>query len=78
MNMKLLEFFHEFDKTFHNASEDESKARSKDARKTRLTLQQINKLRRIDDMRKIEHERGVARLKLLYGPKEQPGGDLGI
>ena len=65
--MKLLEFFHKVPQPWHEPKEDQSQARWSDARKTRLTLRQINRLRRMDDVRQIEHSRKLSRLKDIYG-----------
>lgn len=65
--MKLLEFFHRVSEPWQDRSEDQSQAQRSDARKTRLTLRQINRLRRMDDVRQIEHSRKLKQLKDIYG-----------
>jgi len=47
-----------------------------DLRKTRLTLGQLNKLRQINDIRKIEHEKKIKTLSAIYKPPAQDQGGM--
>ena len=76
--MKLVEFFHRVEQPYHDVTQDQSRAQRKDARKTRLTLRKINQLRRMDDMRKIEHDRNVSKLKNIYGTQPGTAGEMTI
>jgi len=68
--MNLFEFFtakKDFPEPYQNTGEDESQLKISDTRKTRLTLRQIHQLRRMNDVREIEKQNEVDRLKKIYG-----------
>lgn len=51
----------------YDASADENVKRPTDTRKVRLTLQQINKLRRMQEVRKAEQKKQEEFFKTIYG-----------
>ena len=56
----------------YDAEADNSVAKKSDTRKTRLTLEQINKLRRSNDLKITEYNKTVAQVKKQYAaPKEE-------
>ncbi len=55
------------------AEEDNSIIKYKDTRKTRLTLEQINKMRRIQEAKKFETYEKMKRVKAQYGPGDEGG-----
>jgi hypothetical protein len=59
----------------YDAKDDESVQRPDDTRKVRLTLEQINKLRRMQEVRKIEQKKQEDFFKTIYGaPPAAPAG----
>ena len=56
-----------FAKNRYSAEDDNSIITSKDSRKTRLTLEQINKMRRIQEAKKFEEYEKMKRVKAQYG-----------
>ena len=72
--MNLFEFFtakKDFPEPDQNTGEDESQLKMSDTRKTRLTLRQIHQLRRMNDVREIEKQNEVDRLKKIYGSSDE-------
>jgi len=56
-----------FAKNRYAAEDDNSIITSSDTRKTRLTLEQINKMRRIQEAKKFEQYEKMKRVKAQYG-----------
>ena len=74
--MNLFEFFSvkkDYPEPYQNTDDDESQLSMTDSRKTRLTLKQIHRLRRMNDVRDIEKKNEVDRLSQIYGSKEDSG-----
>lgn len=70
--MNLFEFFSvkkDYPEPYQNIDDDESQLKMSDSRKTRLTLKQIHRLRRMNDVRDIEKKNEVERLSQIYGSK---------
>ena len=65
-----------FEKNRYDAEEDQSILTLKDTRKTRLTLEQINKMRRIQEAKKFEQYEKLKRIKAQYGRQESGEGGL--
>jgi hypothetical protein len=60
---------------YENENDNQSVLKLSDMRKTRLTLGQLNKLRQMNDVRKIEFEQKLKKLSSQYKPPAQdPGG----
>lgn len=75
--MQLNEMFSEYDTGYTSPEDDNSVPRLKDLRKTKLTLGQINRLRKISDVRKFELQQNLVNIQRQYGvPKgeSQDGG----
>lgn len=51
----------------YDADKDESIVDMDDTRKTRLTLKDINKARRADDMHRKEAQRDLVHIRQMYG-----------
>lgn len=51
---------------YRDDSEDESRAKKSDTRKTRLTLAHLNKLRMMNDARTVEHEEKIKQIQQQY------------
>lgn len=73
--MKLLEMFDPPIEGYQDANADNSKPVWRTSRKTKLTLKQIRKLRRMLDVRNYEKKQHLAKVRQQYGAKpeqEQP------
>ena len=67
--MILLELFQKTPSEFQDLSQDGSQLKFTDARKTRLTLSHINRLRKMNDMRALEHAKEMQLVKQMYNVK---------
>lgn len=56
-----------FAKNRHDGENDQSTLQLGDTRKSRLTLEQINKMRRIREAKKFEEYEKLKRIKTQYG-----------
>tara|TARA_B100000902_G_scaffold391361_1_gene441894 strand:+ start:1428 stop:1673 length:246 start_codon:yes stop_codon:yes gene_type:complete len=76
--MLLNEFFY-FDKNGKNFEDDKrydsqrdiSVVTTKDTRKTRLTLEQLNQIRRTSEAREIEQAKEIEFIQTMYGQPAQ-------
>lgn len=60
-----------------DVNSDNSKPTFKSTRKTKLTLKQIRKLRRMLDVRQYEESQYLNKVRFQYGPKPvQTGGGM--
>lgn len=71
--MLILEFFDKAIPGRENPAEDHSVLKLDDSRKTRLTLAQINRLRMMNDVKKLEHEQQLKRVSKQYKPPVDAG-----
>jgi hypothetical protein len=62
----------------YNPSDDDSIVKKDDTRKTRLTLKDINRARRADDMHRQESQQDLGYIRKMYGLASQAeaGGEL--
>lgn len=65
--MNLFEFMNTARVPFQEPKDDNSVMGIEDTRKTRLTLKRIHQLRKINDVKEIEQEKELTRLKTIYG-----------
>jgi len=70
--MLLNEFYQKDPQAYQDLAQDNSQTQLKDLRKTRLTLRQLNKLRKMNDIRAIEFKEKIKLLKQQYSPPPQP------
>jgi hypothetical protein len=70
--MFLSEMFDEYKKGYQSLENDKSQQKVEDLRKTRLTLAQINQLRKMNDQRTIEFKENLQKIKLMYGQSAAP------
>ena len=71
--MLLKDFVTEEDNPRHNNAEDSSRAEKPDTRKTRLTLEQISRLRKLNDVKIAEYQDSLTDIKSQYGaPAAEP------
>jgi hypothetical protein len=70
--MILVELYQAPPEAYQTVAQDNSQPRLGDLRKTKLTLRQINKLRKINDVRNYEFTKRVKQIKKQYSPPAQP------
>ena len=63
---------------YSDEKEDNSVTKLSDVRKTRLSLAQLNKLRILNDIRKLEKEHKVKDIKQQYAIPAGDGGAMGM
>ena len=73
--MKLYEMFDPAIEGYQDVSADNSKPKWKESRKTKLTLRQIRKLRKMLDVRNFEKAQNLKKIRKQYTPAapEQAG-----
>jgi hypothetical protein len=64
--MQLLELYNEIPAGYRSEKDDNSVIKIDDTRKTRLTLGRLNKLRIMNDTRKLEHEKKLEKVSTQY------------
>ena len=72
--MKLLEMFNppEYYNGYQDINQDNSKPEWKTSRKTKLTLKQLRKLRKMLDVRNYEKKEHLKEVREQYGAANQP------
>ena len=70
--MILLELYERPNSAYQDLSQDNSQPRLGDLRKTKLTLGQINKLRRFNDVRAVEFRERLEQIQRQYAPPAAP------
>ena len=64
--MNILEIFDSNPAGYATEKEDNTVPKLSDIRKTKLTIKQINRLRIMNDVRKLEHEQKLENVKNQY------------
>lgn len=75
--MNLQEIFEPMTPGRYIEKQDHSALKLSDLRKTKLTLAQINRLRIMNDVRKLEYEQKLSQVQGQYAPTAAPAGDQG-
>lgn len=70
--MILHEFFKKEPEAYQDLSQDNSQPRLGDLRKSRLTLRQLNKLRRMNDVKAVEYKKKLELIRKQYAPPAPP------
>jgi hypothetical protein len=72
--MNLLEIFEPTPTGYSTEKDDHTALKLSDLRKTKLTLKQLNRLRIMNDVRKLEHEKKIDSVQQQYKapPAEAP------
>jgi hypothetical protein len=70
--MLLTEMFMDQNSDYQDLSKDNSIAKPEDLRKTKLTLAQINQLRKMNDQRTVEYSEQLLRVQKQYGAPAAP------
>jgi hypothetical protein len=74
--MKLFEMYDAPVQGYQDVSNDGSKYRYGDTRKTKLTLKQLRKLRKMLDVRNYEHNKNLKKVRKQYTPVAAEGPAL--
>lgn len=64
--MNLFEVFEEAPTGYRTEKDDNTALKLSDLRKTKLTLKQLNRLRVMNDVRKLEHEQKLETVQDQY------------
>ena len=64
--MNLLEIFEPTPAGYETEKDDNTAVKLRDLRKTKLTLKQLNRLRIMNDIRKLEHEKKIDSVQTQY------------
>ena len=64
--MNILEIFEPMPAGYQSEKDDHTALKLSDLRKTKLTLKQLNRLRIMNDVRKLEHEKKVEAVQNQY------------
>jgi hypothetical protein len=70
--MLLQEFWNKEPEAYQDLSQDNSQIQLGDLRKTRLTLRQLNKLRKMNDVRAYEYKEKLKLVRQQYAPPPAP------
>jgi hypothetical protein len=70
--MILNELYERSPEAYQDLGQDNTQPRLGDLRKTKLTLRQLNKLRKMNDVRSYEFKEKLKRVKAMYAPPAQP------
>jgi hypothetical protein len=70
--MLLQEFWKKQPDAYQDLAQDNSQTRMADLRKTRLTLRQLNKLRKMNDVRAYEYKEKLKLVRQQYSPPPAP------
>jgi hypothetical protein len=66
--MILNEFYQKEPEAYQDLEQDNSQLEIGDLRKTHLTLRQLNKLRRMNDVRMVEYKEKLKLVRQQYAP----------
>lgn len=72
--MNLFELFDPAIAGYQDVESDNSKPQWKQSRKTKLTLLQIRKLRKMMDVRNYEQKQNLKKIHAQYGPRPEAEG----
>jgi hypothetical protein len=70
--MILTELYQRSPEAYQDLAQDNSQPSQGQLRKTKLTLRQLNKLRKMNDVRAYEFKEKLKRVKQQYAPPAQP------
>ena len=70
--MILHEFWKKEPEAYQDLKQDNSQVQLGDLRKTHLTLRQLNKLRRMNDVRTVEYKEKLKNVRQQYAPAPAP------
>ena len=70
--MILHEIYQSLPQGYQDLAQDNSQPQIGDLRKSRLTLRQLNKLRKMNDIRSVEFKDKLKLIRKQYQPPAQP------
>ena len=70
--MLLQEFWKKDPEAYQDVAQDNAQTTKYDLRKTRLTLRQLNKLRKMNDVRTYEYKEKLKLVRKQYAPPPAP------
>lgn len=70
--MILNEIYERSPEAYQDVAQDNSQPRLGQLRKTKLTLKQLNKLRKMNDVRMAEYNEKLKLVRLQYAPPATP------
>jgi hypothetical protein len=70
--MILNEIYQRQPEAYQDVAQDNSQPQTGDLRKTKLTLKQLNKLRKMNDTRTYEYNEKLKLIRKQYAPPAQP------
>jgi len=70
--MQLIEMFNNDLPGYRTEKDDNTPTKLSDLRKTKLTLKQLNRLRIMNDVRKLEQEKKIEDVKSQFAPPAEP------
>jgi hypothetical protein len=70
--MQLIEMFNNNLPGYRTEKDDNTPLKLSDLRKTKLTLKQLNRLRIMNDVRKLEQEKKIEDVKAQFTPPLEP------
>lgn len=71
--MRLFEMYNAPPEDYQDLAKDQSKPKWKQSRKTKLTLKQIRKLRKMNDVRNYEKIQNLKKIRKQYTPAPAEG-----
>lgn len=71
--MLLFEFYDSAKTDYQDVSQDHSQPKWGQSRKTRLTLEAINKIRRMNEIQAYERAKNLEKIRKQYAPPQAPG-----
>lgn len=71
--MKLFEMFDPAIPGYQDVGSDESRVKWTETRKAKLTLRQIRKLRKMNDVRNYEKAKNLGKIRKQYTPAPEEG-----
>jgi hypothetical protein len=74
--MKLFEMFNPAVEGYQDTTSDNSKPQWKETRKSKLTLRQVRKLRKMMDVRNFEHATNLKKVRKQYEPPAEPAAGM--
>lgn len=76
--MNLFEIIEPTPAGHYEEEDDNTVLKLSDLRKTKLTLKQLNRLRVMNDVRKLEHEQKLEKVRTQYAQPPAEGGEGGM
>lgn len=74
--MQLFEMFNNNLPGYRTEKDDNTPLKLSDLRKTKLTLKQLNRLRIMNDVRKLEQEKKIEAVQAQFTPPPEPNAGM--